>query len=69
MGAANPGGYRGADRKGKTGLLTSRIQSISLQQTAGRWSNIGLGLEIGSAALAYCIGCGKHHSYLRDNWI
>src|SRR3981081_643384 len=44
----------------------NRIQSMSLQQTAGRWSNIGLGLEIGSAALAYGIGCGKHHSYLRD---
>ncbi len=44
----------------------NRIQSTSLQQTAGRWSNIGLGLEIGSAALAYGIGCGKHHSYLRD---
>jgi len=44
----------------------NRIQSLSLQQTAGRWSNIGLGLEIGSAALAYGIGCGKHHSYLRD---
>jgi PAP2 superfamily len=44
----------------------NRIQSMSLQQTAGQWSNIGLGLEIGSAALAYGIGCGKHHSYLRD---
>jgi hypothetical protein len=44
----------------------NRIQSLSLQQTAGRWSNIGLGLEIGSAALAYGIGCGKHHSDLRD---
>jgi hypothetical protein len=44
----------------------NRIQSKSLQQTAGQWSNIGLGLEIGSAALAYGIGCSKHHSYLRD---
>jgi len=44
----------------------NRIQSISLQQTAGQWSNIGLGLEIGSAALIYGIGCGKHHPYLRD---
>ncbi len=44
----------------------NRIQSMSLQQTAGRWSNIGLGLEIGSAAIAYGIGRGKHHSYLRD---
>src|SRR5882724_7078336 len=44
----------------------NRIQSKSLQQTAGQWSNIGLGLEIGSAALVYGIGCGKHHPYLRD---
>jgi membrane-associated phospholipid phosphatase len=44
----------------------NRIQSRSLKQTAGQWSNIGLGLEIGSAALAYGIGCGTHHSYLRD---
>ncbi len=44
----------------------NRIQSKSLQQTAGQWSNIGIGLEIGSAALAYGIGCCKHHSYLRD---
>ncbi len=45
----------------------NRIQSKSLQQTAGQWSNVGLGLEIGSAALAYGIGCGKHRSYLRDS--
>jgi hypothetical protein len=44
----------------------NRIQSKSLQQTAGQWSNVGLGLEIGSAALSYGIGCGKNHSYLRD---
>ena len=44
----------------------NRIQSKSLQQTAGQWSNVGLGLELGSAALAYGMGCGKHHSYLRD---
>lgn len=44
----------------------NRIQSKSLQETAGRWSNVGLGLELGSAALAYRVGCGAHHSYLRD---
>ncbi len=44
----------------------NRIQSKSFQQTAGQWSNVGLGLELGSAALAYGMGCGKHHSYLRD---
>ena len=44
----------------------NRIQSRSLQRTAGQWSNVGLGLELGSAALAYGIGCGKHYPYLRD---
>src|SRR5258707_1088975 len=44
----------------------NRIQSKSLQQTAGQWSNVGLELELGLAALAYGVGCGKHHSYLRD---
>jgi membrane-associated phospholipid phosphatase len=44
----------------------NRIQSKSLQQTASRWSNVGLGLEIGSAALAYGVGCGTHRSHLRD---
>ncbi len=47
----------------------NRIQSKSLQQTAGQWSNVGLGLEIGSAALAYGIGCGKHRYYLRDSYL
>jgi hypothetical protein len=31
----------------------NRIQSLSFQQTAGRWSNAGLGMEIGAGALAY----------------
>ena len=44
----------------------NRIQSKSLQQTARQWSNVGLGLELGSVALAYGVGCGRHHSYLRD---
>jgi hypothetical protein len=44
----------------------NRIQSKSLQQTAGQWSNVGLGLELGSVALAYGIACGKHSSFLRD---
>lgn len=44
----------------------NRIQSKSLQQTAEQWSNVGLGLEIGSAALGYGLGCAKQHSYLRD---
>ncbi len=41
-----------------------RIQSTSLQQTAGRWSNIGIGMELGSAGLAYAAGCTKHNSHL-----
>lgn len=44
----------------------NRIQSKSLQQTAGQWSNVGLGLEIGAGALAYGFGCRKHHWYSRD---
>src|ERR1700730_10472623 len=44
----------------------NRIQSKSFQQTAGRWSNAGLGVEIGAGALAYVAGCHKHNSYLRD---
>lgn len=44
----------------------NRIQSKSLQQTASLWSNVGLGMELGSGALGYGVGCGHHHSYLRD---
>ena len=59
---------------GATGVLIAkvdrpadnRIQSKSLQQTASLWSNVGLGLEIGSSALAYGVGCGEHRPYLRD---
>jgi membrane-associated phospholipid phosphatase len=59
---------------GTTGLLIAkvdrpadnRIQLQSLQQTAGLWSNVGLGLELGSSALAWGIGCGEHRSHLRD---
>jgi hypothetical protein len=43
-----------------------RIQSLSLQDTAGTWSNVGLGLELGSAGLAFGAGCVGHHSYVRD---
>lgn len=41
-----------------------RIQSTSLQQTAGRWSNIGVGMELGSAGFAFAAGCAKHNSHL-----
>jgi hypothetical protein len=59
---------------GTTGVLiakvdrpaANRIQSKSLQATASLWSNVGLGLEIGSSALAYGIGCGEHRPFLKD---
>jgi membrane-associated phospholipid phosphatase len=44
-----------------------RIQSVSLQNQAGLWSNIGLGAQIASGALAYTIGCRKNdRSYLSE---
>jgi PAP2 superfamily protein len=43
-----------------------RIQSKSLQQTANLWSNVGLGMEIGSGAVGYGVGCAEHQWYLRD---
>lgn len=59
---------------GTTGVLiakvdrpaANRIQSVSLQQTANFWSNVGLGLEIGSSTLAYGVGCAEHRPHLRD---
>lgn len=44
----------------------NRIQSLDMQRLAGRWSNAGLGLEIGSSALTYGLGCGEHRADLRD---
>jgi len=44
----------------------NRIQSVDMQRLAGRWSNVGLGLEIGSSALAYGIGCREHRTAVRD---
>jgi hypothetical protein len=45
----------------------NRIQSADLQQVAGRWSNVGLGMEISSGALTYALGCRSHNSYIRDS--
>ena len=45
----------------------NRIQSKSLRQTAGQWSNVGLGLEIGAGALAYGLGCLRQRPYLRNS--
>ena len=44
-----------------------RIQSKSLQHTAELWSNVGLGVEIGSGAFAYGLGCMKHRTYMHDS--
>jgi hypothetical protein len=57
-----------------TGLLIAkadrpaadRIQSKSLQDTAGRWSNIGLGMELGVSALGWTAGCIGHHSRVSE---
>lgn len=43
-----------------------RIQSTPLQHLAGRWSNIGIGIELGSAGFAYAYGCGTHRGHLSD---
>jgi membrane-associated phospholipid phosphatase len=44
----------------------NRIQLQSFQHLAGRWSNIGLGVELGSSVLAYGVGCAKRRIYLRN---
>lgn len=43
-----------------------RIQSKSLQDTAGKWSNVGLGMELGAGALGWTAGCIGHHSKLSE---
>jgi hypothetical protein len=58
-----------------TGLLiaevdrpaVNRIQSADMQRLAGRWSNVGIGLELGSSALVYGIGCRQRRTEIRDN--
>ena len=58
-----------------TGLLiaeadqpaANRIQSRSFQNLAGRWSDVGLGMEIGVAGLTWGRGCIAHSPSLRDN--
>lgn len=44
----------------------NRIQSKSLQDTAGKWSNVGLGMELGAGALGWTAGCIGHHSKLSE---
>ena len=58
-----------------TGLLiakvdqpaANRIQSKSLQNLAGRWSDAGLGMEIAAGAATWGAGCIEHKPSLRDN--
>jgi hypothetical protein len=42
------------------------IQSPSLQRQAGRWSNIGLAVELGGAGSAYILGCAKNRESIRS---
>ncbi len=44
--------------------VANHNQDLMRQQTAGRWSNIGIGVELGSAGLAYLIGCTSHNEHL-----
>ena len=44
-----------------------RIQSTSLQHTAGRWSNIGLGIGLGGSAMMWAVGCGTKHAYAAES--
>lgn len=44
----------------------NRIQLKSFRQLAGRWSNIGLEIELGSSGLAYGVGCAERRIYLRN---
>jgi len=43
-----------------------RIQSKSLQNLSARWSNIGLGVELGAGALGWTGGCITHHSKIAE---
>ena len=43
-----------------------RIKSTALQRDSSRFSNIGLGLELASAATAYGVGCATHRESARD---
>jgi len=41
---------------------SNRIQSLPFQRLAVRWTNIGLGMELGTSGLLYGIGCKDHRS-------
>jgi hypothetical protein len=42
--------------------INSHIQSLSFAQAASRGSNVGLGIELGTAGLLYLVGCSGHRS-------
>jgi membrane-associated phospholipid phosphatase len=44
-----------------------RIQSLPLQQTAAKWSNIGLGAELGASGVTWIIGCATHRPYAAES--
>jgi membrane-associated phospholipid phosphatase len=58
--------WGGGLQAGGFGALALGIRGAAQLLVFVRQEGMGLGLKIGSAALAYGIGCGKHHSYLRD---
>jgi membrane-associated phospholipid phosphatase len=43
-----------------------RIQSRSLQATSGRWSNVGIGIDLAAGTLAWVEGCRKHHPQIAE---
>lgn len=49
------------------GPVNSHNRSLSRQNTASVWSNVGVGMEFGTAALMWADGCARHHQMLREN--
>jgi membrane-associated phospholipid phosphatase len=47
--------------------INSHIRSSSFAQAASRGSNVGLGIELGTAGLMYVIGCSGHRSSYAAN--
>jgi hypothetical protein len=47
--------------------INSHLRSPSLAQAASRGSNVGLGIELGTAGLMYLVGCSGHRSSYAAN--
>jgi len=47
--------------------INRQIQSPSFAQAAARGSNVGLGIELGTAGLMYLVGCSAHRSAYAAN--